>query len=85
MGRGVGHALAGGHVAGPRRSSCSFKCPVSLGLVAYPFGLRHAMDADHIAAILTPPTNWWGKGNGRRGLDRSFPWATRLSCLHSRC
>src|SRR5436305_1341077 len=41
--------------ARPRSSSCSrrSRCPAlaGLGVLAYTFGLRHAFDADHIAAI----------------------------------
>ena len=52
---GFGGAVALLHVArlGPLRSATRARNPAlaGLGTLAYTFGLRHAFDADHIAAI----------------------------------
>jgi len=32
---------------------------IGLGITAYTLGMRHAFDADHIAAIDNIPPSWW--------------------------
>src|SRR5262245_34187542 len=51
---GFAGAAVGLHILGWGRvlySSRDYPALGGLGLLAYPFGLRHAFDADHIAAI----------------------------------
>ncbi|CAM3937895.1 HoxN/HupN/NixA family nickel/cobalt transporter [Alicyclobacillus pomorum] len=57
-----------GLVAALAHSSVLF----SLGLVAYTFGLRHAMDADHIAAIDNTTRKLVGEGKRPAGIGLFF-------------
>ena len=55
--------------------------PLLLGtaLLAYRFGLRHAADADHIAAIDNATRKLMQEGKQPVGVGLSLPWATRPS------
>ena len=49
---------------------------VGTGLTAYTLGLRHAFDADHIAAIDNTPASSWPRGGGRCRWASGSRWAT---------
>ncbi len=50
-----------------------------LGITAYTYGLRHAFDADHIAAIDNTTRKLRGRGAARSRWDSGSPWATPRS------
>ena len=56
--------------------------PVLLGtsLLAFSFGLRHAVDADHIAAIDNVTRKLMQEGKRPVGVGLCFRWATPRSC-----
>ena len=60
--------------------------PLLLGtaLLAYSFGLRHAVDADHIAAIDNVTRKLMQEGNGRLQSASCFRSATRPSLCWGR-
>ncbi|HET8978711.1 MAG TPA: HoxN/HupN/NixA family nickel/cobalt transporter [Solirubrobacteraceae bacterium] len=60
-------ALSAGH---PHRAGAVGAFTVGIGLTAYTLGLRHAFDADHIAAIDNTTRTLMGKG--RRPLSVGF-------------
>src|SRR5438552_11028603 len=57
---------------------------VGLGFIAYMFGLRHAFDADHIAAVDDTVTYMLQRGKRPLGIGFFFSLVIRRSCLHSR-
>jgi high-affinity nickel-transport protein len=58
---------------------------VGLGMTAYTLGLRHAFDADHIAAIDNTTRKLMAEG--KRPLESAFSSrsGTRRSCSRCRC
>ena len=69
---GIGVLLA---LVVPRHFSLGGSTPVfsvGVGVLAYTFGLRHAFDADHIAAIDNTTRRLMGEGAGRRPLSVGF-------------
>ena len=56
-----------------------------VGLTAYTLGLRHAFDADHIAAIDNTTRKLMGEGRARSASASSSRSATRPSCSCWRC
>jgi high-affinity nickel-transport protein len=54
---------------------------IGVGMLAYTLGMRHAFDADHIAAVDNTTRKLMADG-GRRPLSVGFcsPWDTRRSC-----
>jgi high-affinity nickel-transport protein len=48
-----------------------------LGVVAYVLGLRHGVDADHIAAIDNTTRKLIQQGKPRFTVGLGFPWVTR--------
>ena len=52
------------------------------GALAYSFGLRHAFDADHIAAIDDTTRLMLAKGKNPIALGLFSHWATQQLCLH---
>ena len=74
--------LAGTNIAGWIWAVAAFHSyPVLLGtaLLAYTFGLRHAVDADHIAAIDNVTRKLMQQGQRPVGVGFSFRWATQPS------
>lgn len=61
--------------------------PVLLGtaLLAYGFGLRHAVDADHIAAIDNVTRKLMQDGQRPAMVGFFFPWGTRPWSWWHRC
>jgi len=57
--------------------------PLLLGtaLLAYTFGLRHAVDADHIAAIDNVTRKLMQQGQKPVGVGLFFPWGIPLLFL----
>jgi len=53
---------------------------VGLGFAAYMFGLRHAFDADHIAAVDDTVRFMLQKGKQPLAVGFSFPWAMPPWC-----
>src|SRR5437588_12996627 len=49
---------------------------LGLGALAYSFGLRHAFDADHIAAIDNTTRKLLQQGRRPMAWGSSFPWGT---------
>ncbi|HZE05695.1 MAG TPA: HoxN/HupN/NixA family nickel/cobalt transporter [Solirubrobacteraceae bacterium] len=60
-------ALIGGH---PQRTGAAGAFTIGIGVTAYTLGLRHAFDADHIAAIDNTTRKLMGEG--RRPLSVGF-------------
>ena len=52
---------------------------IGLGVTAYTLGLRHAFDADHIAAIDNTTRKLMQEGQRPVGVGLSLRWATRPS------
>jgi high-affinity nickel-transport protein len=50
------------------------------GILAYTLGMRHAFDADHIAAIDNTTRKLSRTASGRCRSGSSSPWATPRSC-----
>lgn len=48
---------------------------MGMAFLAYSFGLRHAVDADHIAAIDNVTRKLMQQGRLRLRLDILFPWS----------
>ena len=57
---------------------------VGTGITAYTLGLRHAFDADHIAAIDNTTRKLMGEGKRPLGVGFFFSSVTRRSCSCSR-
>ncbi len=56
---------------------------LSAAILAYSFGLRHAVDADHIAAIDTVTRKLMQQGKTPLGVGAFFHWVIRpLSFWH---
>ena len=58
---------------------------LGLGLTAYTLGLRHAFDADHIAAIDNTTRKLMGDGQRPLSVGSGSPWATPASYSDSCC
>ena len=74
-------AAVGGHYHITRTEIFGF----GTGILAYTLGMRHAFDADHIAAIDNTTRKLVGEGKRPLSTEFSSPSATPASCSCSRC
>lgn len=58
---------------------------VGIGLTAYTLGMRHAFDADHIAAIDNTTRKLMNDGQRPLAVGFFFRWATPPWCSRWRC
>ena len=81
LGWGMLAAAVGGHYHITRTEIFGF----GTGILAYTLGMRHAFDADHIAAIDNTTRKLVGEGKRPLSSGSSSPSATPPSCSCSRC
>ena len=58
---------------------------IGIGVTAYTLGMRHAFDADHIAAIDNTTRKLMAARNARCRSGSGSPWATPAWCSCWRC
>ena len=81
LGWGMLAAAGSGHYHITRTEIFGF----GTGILAYTLGMRHAFDADHIAAIDNTPASSSARASGRCRPGSSSPSANPASCSCWRC